>query len=210
MAFTTLRLAAVLGATLGLGILAAIHPMVDGTLIPEDRLGVWNAIHALQVPLAALLGVALLLMLHGVDGPEAAGARLAVVPWVAAFAAFDGVAGLATGAISRYGHDHPADADVALGIGQILAASPVVSAVLPLTALLFALLAFGGGAIALRRAGLAGAAAVAIAVGGITWTFMHPLVGAPAMAVFLLGALALERSQWRVVRSPSPVIASVS
>lgn len=192
-----LRIAAILAAPVGLGLLAAVHPIVDGTLVPEDRLFVWTVIHTLQIPLAALLGISLLLLLEGVAGSDARLARLAVVPWAAAFAAFDGVAGLATGALSSYGHANPEHAEVMLGLGQTLAGSLVVAAVLPLTALTFALLAFGGGAIALHRMGLAAPAAVALAAGGITWTFVHPLVGAPAMVVYLIGAVAAERQRAR-------------
>jgi hypothetical protein len=190
-----LRWLIILGAPLGLGALAAVHPIVDGALIPVASVGVWTLIHTLQVPLAALLGIAVLLLLDGVDGVEATAARLAIVPWVAAFAAFDGVAGLATAALSEYGHAHPTDASIVLGIGETLATSPVVAAGLPLMALLFALVAFGGAAIALGRAGAPGPAVLALAAGGVTWTFIHPLVGAPAMALFVLGAVGVERSR---------------
>jgi hypothetical protein len=200
MAMLILRSALIGGAPIGLGLLAAVHPIVDGTLIPDDRLYVWTVIHTVQIPLAALLGISLMLLLEGVPGTEARIARFAVVPWVAAFAAFDGVAGLATGALSSYGHANPEHAEVMLGVGQTLAGSLIVAAVLPLTALLFALLAFGGGAIALHRIGLAAPAAVLLAGGGIAWTFVHPLVGAPAMACFLIGAVAAERTRARARR----------
>jgi hypothetical protein len=207
MIILVLRSAAIGGAPIGLGLLAAVHPIVDGTLVPQDRLWIWTLIHTLQIPLAALLGVALMLLLEEVDGPEARVARFAIVPWVAAFAAFDGVAGLATGALSGYGHDNPDHAAIVLGVGQTLAASPIIAAVLPLMALTFALLAFGGGAIALHRVGLAAPAAVALASGGIAWTFIHPLVGAPAMALFLAGAIAAERSRARARRRSSQPLA---
>jgi hypothetical protein len=189
-----LRRVAIFGAPLGLAVLAAIHPLVGGALVPEDKLGVWTLIHTLQIPLAALLGVAVVLMLDRVDGVEARVARLAVIPWVAAFAAFDGIAGLATGALSEYGHLHPAQSTVVLGIAAAITDSPIAAAALPLGALFFALITFGGAAIALRRAGASGIAALSIGAGGIAWTFIHPLVGAPATLVFAFGALQVERS----------------
>lgn len=189
------RAIAVLAAPVGLGVLAAIHPLVDGTLIPSDDLAVWTFIHTLQIPLAALLGIAVLLLIDGLHDTEAAVARLAVVPWVAAFAAFDGIAGLATGALSDYGRANPEHAAVALDIGSTLAASTVVSALLPLGAFAASLAVFGGAAVALHRAGTPLAGAVSLAFGGALWTFVHPLVGAPAMGLFAFGAVLALRSE---------------
>jgi hypothetical protein len=201
-----LRSIAVLAAPVGLGVLAAIHPLVDGALIPANDLAVWTLIHTLQIPLAALLGIAVLVLLHGIHGSEAAVARLAVVPWVAAFAAFDGIAGLATGALSDYGQANPAHAGVALDIGATLAASPVVSAALPLGAFFASLVVFGAAAAALHRTGVSIAGAAAIGFGGALWTFVHPLVGAPAMAIFAFGAIVALRAQ---DRSREPVGARI-
>jgi hypothetical protein len=116
-----------------------------------------------------------------------------VVPWIAAFAAYDGVAGLATGALSDFGYAHPGEATIVLEAARAVADSTVVGAALPLMALFFGLIAFGGAAIALHRHGTATAAAVALAVGGIAWTLVHPIVGAPAMVLFAFGAFAAER-----------------
>jgi hypothetical protein len=197
------RRLAIFGAPLGLAGLAAIHPLVGGALVPEDDLGVWTLIHTLQIPLAALLGVAVVLMLDRVDGIEARVARLAIIPWVAAFAAFDGIAGLGTGALSEYGHKNPAEAGLVLEIATAVTSSPIAAAALPLGALFFALVAFGGSAVALQRAGASGIGALAIGAGGVMWTFIHPLVGAPAMLVFVIGALLIERSA--VERVPTTV-----
>jgi hypothetical protein len=194
MVSVILRRLAIFGAPFGLAVLAAVHPIVGGALVPEDKLGVWTLIHTLQIPLAALLGIGVVLMLDRLDGLLATAARLAVIPWVAAFAAFDGIAGLATGALSEYGHLHPAESGVALGIASAVADSPVAAAALPLGALLFAFATFGSAAVALQRAGVAGIGALAIGVGGVVWTFMHPLVGAPAMLIFAFGAVMVERS----------------
>jgi hypothetical protein len=198
----------ILGAPLGLATLAAIHPLVGETLVPEDKLGVWTLIHTLQIPLAALLGVAVVLLLDRLDGVEARAARLAVIPWVAAFAAFDGIAGLAAGALSDYGHRHPAEATVVLGVVAAMMDSPTAAAALPLAALLFALITFGGAAIALRRAGASGMAALSIGAGGVAWTFIHPLVGAPAMLLFAFGALLVERSSRTRIRTRTRIAAT--
>ena len=187
MAEITLRRIAIFGAPIGLGTLAAIHPMA-----PEDNLAVWNLIHALQIPLAAMLGVGTLLLLRGITGPAARAARMAVVPWVAFFAAYDGVAGLATGSLTGYGNAHPEAADTVVAAATAMVESPFLGAVLPLAAVAFATVVFGGAAIALRGSGVSPYPAAAVAVGGLVWTLVHPLIGAPAMLVFLMGAAAVE------------------
>jgi hypothetical protein len=201
MARVVLRRLAIFGAPFGLAALAAIHPIVSEAFVPDDKLWVWNLIHTLQIPLVALLGIAVLLLLDGLDSVEATVARLAVLPWVAAFAAFDGLAGLATGALSEYGHLHPGNSAIVMDIASTIMGSPVAAAGLPLMALLFALVAFGGGAIALQRAGASGPGALAFAAGGVVWTFIHPLVGAPAMLLLAFGAFLVERSSSDRVRT---------
>jgi hypothetical protein len=193
MTTAIVRWAAIAAAPVGLAALAAIHPIVVDQLVPAEALGAWTLIHTAQLPLAAWLGVAVVLLIERLDDIEARAARLAVVPWAVAFAAYDGIAGLAAGSLSAYADANPETATTVLGVAANLGDSLMVSAVLPLTALAFGLVAFGGAAIALHRAGVGTFAAFAIGAGGITWTFMHPLVGAPAMLLFLFGAVTAER-----------------
>jgi hypothetical protein len=188
MTWQILRGSVIFGAPIGLGALAAVHPMV-----PEDNVTVWNLIHALQIPLASLLGIGVVFLLRGLRVGAARSARLAIIPWVAFFAAFDGVAGLATGSLVQYAHTHPHAAGTVSGASEALGQSLFVTTVLPLTATAFAFVVFGGAAAALYRArGASVYAAGAIALGGIVWTFVHPIIGAPAMAVFLVGAALIE------------------
>jgi hypothetical protein len=71
----------------------------------------------------------------------------------------------------------------------------------------FSLVVFGGAAFALQRAGVSVPAAVAIALGGVVWTFVHPLIGAPAMLVFLTGAAIVELSSREKDVASMPVVA---
>jgi hypothetical protein len=189
MTSVILRRTTIFGTPIALGALAAIHPMM-----PADNLGIWNLIHTLQIPLVALLGISVILLLRGDGSRIAAAARLMVVPWVAFFAAFDGVAGLATGALAGFAHEHPGMSATVAEATTALVDSPFLAAGLPLGATVFSLVVFGGAAFALQRAGVSVLAAVAIALGGIVWTFVHPLIGAPAMLVFLTGAVIVELS----------------
>jgi len=189
MTSTVLKRAVIFGTPVALCALAAIHP-----LTPQDNLATWNLIHTAQIPLAAMLGISVILLVRDVRGPAAAMARLAVVPWVAFFAAYDGVAGLATGALAGFARDHPDMSAVVFEAAISISDSVVTGVALPIGAVLFSLLVFGGAAVALQRAGAGWLPALAIAAGGVVWTFIHPLIGAPAMLVFLAGAVAIELS----------------
>jgi len=196
-----LRRATIFGTPVALGTLAAIHPMM-----PQHNLGIWNLIHTLQVPLVALLGISVVLMLGGIKGTIATAARLAIIPWVAFFAAFDGVAGLATGALAGFAHDNPGTAEVVNGATESFGGSLILAAGLPLGATFLSIVVFSCAAIAMRRAGISAFAFGALAVGGVVWTFVHPLIGAPAMLVFLSGALIVEMSS-RPATVPSRPVA---
>ena len=197
-----LRRATIFGTPVALGTLAAIHPMM-----PADNLGTWNLIHTLQIPLVALLGISVVLLLGGINSRVATAARLAILPWVAFFAAFDGVAGLATGALAGFAHDHPGTAETVDSAVASFGDSLVLAAGLPLGATIFSIVVFSCSAIAMRHAGISVFAAGALAVGGVVWTFVHPLIGAPAMLVFLSGAFVVEMSSRPAAVSARPVAA---
>lgn len=197
MSWLLLRRMTIFGAPVALGTLAAIHPMA-----PADNVATWNTIHTLQIPLAAGLGLALVFLLRGIRSTAARASRLAIIPWVAFFAAFDGVAGLATGSLAEYAHSHPHAAETVSGATSALQASVVVGVFLPLTATLMAMIVFGAAALALARNGAPVYAVAAIAIGGVVWTFVHPIIGAPAMALFLVGAAVVHLGR---VGEPAPV-----
>jgi hypothetical protein len=199
-----LRRATIFGTPAALGTLAAIHPMM-----PEHNLGTWNLIHTLQIPLVALLGISVVLMLRGIEGGVATAGRLAILPWVAFFAAFDGVAGLATGALAGFAHDHPETAATVDSAVASFGDSLVLAAGIPLGATIFSIIVFSCAAIAMRRAGISPYAAGALAVGGVVWTFVHPLIGAPAMLVFLSGAFVVEMSSRPATVAARPVAEAV-
>jgi hypothetical protein len=199
MAMIVLRRITIFGTPVALGALAAMHPM-----LPADNLVIWNLLHLMQIPLVALLGIAVVLMLDGVTHTSATVARLAVLPWIAGFAAYDATAGLATGVLAEFGQAHPEASTMVADASMAIVVSPLVLGP-QLMAFLFAIVVFGGAAIALRRVGISAVAAVAIAAGGIVWSLFHPLIGAAAMLAFLLGAVICELR--RGERRPAPVAA---
>jgi hypothetical protein len=88
--------------------------------------------------------------------------------------------------------------------------SPYLGMALPLAAVGFALIVFGAAAVALRRSGASVYAVTALAVGGVVWTFVHPLIGAPAMLVYLAGAVAIEFASRDAAFAPGAAQARVA
>jgi hypothetical protein len=81
---------------------ALLHPMGDpyaGIAGETDR---WLFVHIAQLLLAPFLAALVWTMLAGLESVAARVARAALVGWLAFFSAFDAVAGIATGVLSRH------------------------------------------------------------------------------------------------------------
>jgi hypothetical protein len=78
---------------------AMIHP----TSFVGDDTGRWLFVHVVQLAFTPILALGVLSMLRGVDGSAAMVARILVVFWAASFAAYDAVAGIATGILAEAG-----------------------------------------------------------------------------------------------------------
>jgi hypothetical protein len=81
--------------------------------------------------------------------------------------------------------------------------SPLAAAQ-PLLAMTASVVVFACAAVGLARLGASRTGAAALAAGGITWTVIHPVIGAPAMLVFLLAAAHLEAERGRVPTVQAP------
>ena len=198
MGSSAARRVAILVSPIALAVLAAIHP---GSATPDD-LPTWMAIHVLQIPLAAGLGISVLLLVDGMPGLAATLTRAATLPWIAAFAAFDALAGLAEGIVVDVGADQ-ADAAAALDeIRASLTGGILIDIVGWIT--IGGALVTGLALIAtMRAAGRSVVGAGLVAVGALVWTVIHPLVGAPAMLAFALGSFLVERSRPDPDESPA-------
>jgi hypothetical protein len=61
----------------------------------------WTALHVLQVPLFALLGVAVFLLIRGLDSRAATVSRYAIAIFIVVYPAFDAAVGIASGVLCR-------------------------------------------------------------------------------------------------------------
>jgi hypothetical protein len=81
---------------------AMLHPIGDpyaGIAAETDR---WLFVHVAQLLLAPLLGALVWMLLAGLESVAARVARTALVLWLVFFSAFDAIAGIATGVLSRH------------------------------------------------------------------------------------------------------------
>jgi hypothetical protein len=101
----TARRALVLGPPLVLGLLELGHPgLLPGAPIAATLAPIvtwWTALHVAQVPLFALLGLAVLLLIRGLDGRAARVSRGALAAFVVVYPAFDAAVGVGSGVVLR-------------------------------------------------------------------------------------------------------------
>ena len=95
------RRAVTLGVPLVLGLLEIGHP----ALVPSDDIVAtlspiatwWTVLHIAQIPLFALLGLAVFLTVRDLDGRAARIARRAIAIFIVVYPAFDAAVGVASG-----------------------------------------------------------------------------------------------------------------
>jgi hypothetical protein len=181
----------IFGAPLILGLLELGHP----ALLPGDDIVAtiapmaiwWTTLHVLQVPLFALLGFAVFLLVRGLDSRAATISRYAIAVFIVVYPAFDAAVGIASGILSRISTSPELEAGLQqLFWGPVTGSMAIVGSVSWLVALLAAAWAWrirGAPALAVGALALSG---VLLAVGHI-----RPL-GPLACLFFLIGAAMLE------------------
>ena len=159
------------------GPLGVLHPSGEQTLAGETQL--WLAVHWAQTALVPLVGLIMWRVL-ALPGRAATVARVAVMVWVAALAAFGGIAAIANGLLVEGGFPDAAahlweqtQTGVVLPIGVVAHLAWVVAAV--------------AGSLALRRSGAPRSAQVAMMLAALLMATGHGDVfsslGAIALAV---------------------------
>ena len=209
----------VLGTPLVYAVVTLIHPREfpggGGSMYADRRgqTGTWLAVHTAQLVLIMLLGATIWALVDGLEGTAVKVARLAVLPFVAFYAAFDAIVGFATGLLVRQanGLSGTEQAAAAQQIQQYF--DNVIKPGLPtlyvvgigVAAWVVAMLAV---AVARRRAGASGTTVAPLVVAAVSFGFDHGFpTGTIGMAALFLAALSLER---RPVQEVEPRPASVA
>lgn len=151
----------------------------------------WTALHVLQVPLFALLGVAAFLLVRGLPGRAALIGRRAIGLFIVVYPAFDAAVGISSGILLQ--------TLPTLGPGQRAALEPALQALFwgPVTGLMAIvgsaswLVALLASAWARRRAGAPRVACGLLAVSGVLLAISHVRPFGPLACFCFLGAAAL-------------------
>jgi uncharacterized membrane protein len=197
------RLALLIGAPLAFAVTGTLHlvpasgPTVGSDfdhVVPHSSL--WTGIHVVQLVIISLLALAVAVLTWGLSNPAAIVSRVAVVPFVAFYSAFDASVGLSGGLLARYVSEHSATRrEVSQAADTVTdPLSATVLAGVYLVGVLCWLVAVVGAAIATRRAGAGLAGPVLLIIGAVIFAVDHAApFGPTGMMVWLIGAVTIDR-----------------
>jgi hypothetical protein len=225
---TALRRLVLLGAPLAIGVLNLTHPGPDPanpsatmfeSLLAQGLVDWMIALHFIQTALVGFLGLALWTLADGLRGPAVTLSRVGVWAFVITYAAFDAVAGIATGTFVRYGSMLPMEQQPAMAsVLEAFSGDPIVGgatfSLLGGAASIAWLLASVPLAVAMGRAGASRVAVTLLILGAIVFGVSHPAPFGPAgMALFLAGTAVFEfggSARRLATRGQTPPLASTS
>ena len=88
---------------------ALLHPMGEPYESIADEANLWIYVHVAQLVLAPFLAAGVWMLLGGIQSVPALIARAALVLWLVFFSAFDAIAGIATGVLTRHANSLAGD-----------------------------------------------------------------------------------------------------
>jgi cytochrome bd-type quinol oxidase subunit 2 len=176
------RLVLLIGAPLAFAVTGTLHlvPASEPTagsdfdhVVPHWSL--WTSIHVLQLVIISLLALAVAALTSGLSDSAASVSRVALVPFVAFYSAFDASVGLSGGLLARYVSGHPSTGEEVSQAADTVTdplSAPLLAGVY-LVAVLSWLVAVVGAAVATRRAGAGLAGPVLLVVGAAIFALDH-------------------------------------
>ncbi len=202
MTFVRLRLAFLVAIPLALAVILLWHP-AGGSNVYEGVRGdvdAWLFVHAGMLFLLPLLGIAVFVLLRGLEGGAALVSRVAVAFFLVFFTAYEVSVGVGTGILVQYANGLPAaeQAVVADAIQDYnehwLVTDPSVALIVTVLSWVVATIA---AAVAFRRSGAGWP--VTLLVGGAALFAIHPPpIGPVGLVCFAAAAVLIERSRTRV------------
>jgi hypothetical protein len=164
----------------------------------RDHAALWIGIHVLQLVLILLLGVVVFWLTDGLSSTAAWVSRVAVLPYLVFYSAFDAVVGLSNGLVVRYGNGLPVG-DQAVVSGASDALADTIDQPVPLTIYLIASLSWAvavvAAAVALGQAGAPRTATIPLGLAGVIGAIDHAAPFGPiAMVLFLIAVYVLSRT----------------
>jgi hypothetical protein len=214
--FTTPELAFLIGVPLAWAVLLLFHPSGDGKEIYldlRDDVTPFLVVHIGTMLFIPLMGAALYLLLRGVEGTAARVSRIAIVPFVLFYGAWEILFGIGNGVLAHEVNGLPR-AEQATGAGliqdyseNVLLRELGVFTSIGSLALITAAIAAG---IALHRnAGAPVSVPVLLGLAGFLITAHPPPFGPTGLALFVVAVVLYVRSRSREpaavpVEQPSP------
>jgi hypothetical protein len=209
-------LAFLIGVPLAWAVLLMFHPGGEATDVygsARDDVTAFLVVHLGMLLFIPLMAVAVYLLLRGVPGTAAKVGRIALIPFVVFYSAWETLQGIANGVLVDKVNAMPAsDRDVGAELVQDFAESPLVAdlgvfAILGSLGLIVALIATG---VALKReAGAPTSVAVLLGISGFLITAHPPPFGPTGLALFIAAVLLLVRSQ-AAAPAPAPHTAQLA
>jgi len=207
-----LRMLVVFGTPVAFATTGFLHlvPWPAGSAIEiytrlRDHATLWIAIHVVQLVLILLLAVAVYWLTEGLTSTAARLSRMALLPYLVFYSAFDTIVGVSRGLVAHYGSQLPAAQQAVLpGVTDALSAiwHPVTFTIFLIGTLSWAV-AVVAAAVALRRAGASWTATIPLALAGVIGAYDHAAPYGPvAMALFLFAAYVLSRPRKPTVLQP--------
>ena len=208
------RLVLLIGAPVAFAVTGTLHlvpalePIAGSDfdhVVPHWSL--WTGIHVLQLGIISLLALAVAALTGGLSDSAAKVSRVALVPFVAFYSAFDASVGLSGGLLARFVTGHPTTQEEVSQAADAVTdpLSAPVLAVVYVIGVLSWLVAVAGAAVAVRRAGAGLAGPVVLVIGAAIFALDHAApFGPTGMALGLIGAVIIDRR-----RASPPAVTSL-
>ena len=208
--YTLPEVAIMIGVPLAWAVLLLFHPTGDGEVVRyanvQDQVTAWLVVHLGTMLFIPLMAVAFYLLLRGIEGGAARVSRIALVPFVVFYGAYEVLLGIGTGILV---HDVSgfAAGQRAAGVSLVNEFTDNVlirgfSVLSSLGSVAFITAAIAAG-VALRRQTAAPLAVpILLGLSGFLITAHPPPFGPTGLALFIVAVLLLVRSQ-TAARAPA-------
>ena len=207
--FSRPEAAFIIGVPIAWAVLLLLHPSGDGTAIYadlRDNVTAMLVVHVGMLVFIPLFAVVILLLLRGVHSSAARVARIALVPFVVLYLAWEALQGIANGVLVEQLNSMP-ESTHATGAALIqnFAESPLVRdfGVLAIPGSLALIVATLGLGLALRDAGAPRSAPALFGIAGFLISAHPPPFGPIGLVLFAGAAVYVMRAQ-HLVKEPVP------
>jgi hypothetical protein len=209
--FTTTEIAFLVGIPLAWAVLLLFHPTGGGEAVTyadvQDQVTAWLVVHIGMMVFIPLMAVAVYLLLRGIEGTAARISRIALVPFVVVYGAYEVLLGIGAGILVQdvnglAGSEKAAGAALVNEFTDnvLIRGFSVLSSIGAL-AFITAMIAAG---VALRREAAAPLAVpVLLGLSGFLITAHPPPFGPTGLVLFIAAVLLVVRSQ-APARAPAP------